>query len=47
MGFSTSGKAWFISMLCLTMMNRMMENLSNHKWRALLGRYIFGLTETE
>jgi hypothetical protein len=32
---------------CLTMMNGMMERLSNGKWRGLLGRYIFGLTETE
>jgi len=27
---------------CLTMMNGMMERLSNRKWRELLGRYIFG-----
>jgi len=29
------------------MMNGMMERLSNHKWRELLGRYIFGTKETE
>jgi hypothetical protein len=32
---------------CLTMMNEMMERLSNRKWRELLGRYIFGLQEME
>jgi hypothetical protein len=32
---------------CLTMMNGMMEKLSNRMWRELLGRYIFGLQETE
>ena len=31
---------------CLTMMNGMMERLSNRKWRELLGRYIFGTKET-
>jgi hypothetical protein len=30
----------------LTMINGMMERLSNRKWRELLGRYIFGLKET-
>jgi hypothetical protein len=29
----------------LTMMNGMMELLSNRKWRELLGRYIFGTKE--
>jgi hypothetical protein len=29
------------------MMNGMMGRLSNRKWRELLGRYIFGLKETE
>jgi len=28
------------------MMNRMMQRLSNQKWRELLGRYIFGTKET-
>jgi len=32
---------------CMTMTNGMMGRLSNRKWRELLGRYIFGLTETE
>ena len=32
---------------CLTMMNRMMERLSNRKWHELLGRHIFGAKETE
>lgn len=32
---------------CLTMMNGMMKRLSIRKWRELLGRYIFGLQETE
>jgi hypothetical protein len=31
----------------LTMVYGMMERLSNRKWRELLGRYIFGLQETE
>jgi hypothetical protein len=31
----------------LTMMNEMMERLSNRKWRELLGRYIFGFQEAE
>ncbi len=30
----------------LTLMNGMMERLSNPKWRELLGRYIYGLKET-
>jgi hypothetical protein len=29
------------------MMNGMMERLSIHKWRELLGRYSFGLQEAE
>jgi hypothetical protein len=29
------------------MVNGMMERLSNRKWRELLGRYIFGLKETD
>lgn len=28
---------------CLTMMNGVMEQLSNRKWRSLLGRYLFGI----
>jgi len=28
---------------CLTMMNGLMQRLSNSKWRTLLGRYLFGL----
>jgi hypothetical protein len=31
----------------MTVMNGMMERLSNRKWRELLGRYIFGIQETE
>src|SRR3990170_5299516 len=30
---------------CLTMMNGMMERLSNRKWRAMLGGFLFGRTE--
>jgi hypothetical protein len=30
---------------CLTMMNGIMERLSNRKWRALLGRFLFGCQE--
>lgn len=32
---------------CLTMMNGMMDRLSNRKWRGLLGRYLFGLNEAQ
>jgi hypothetical protein len=31
----------------VTMMNGMMGRISNRQWRALLGRYIFGIKETE
>ena len=29
----------------LTMMNGIMERLSNRKWRAMLGRFLFGREE--
>jgi hypothetical protein len=32
---------------CLTMMNGMMERLSNRKWRELLGGFLFGREESE
>ena len=28
---------------CLTMMNGLMQRLSNRKWRTLLGRFLFGV----
>jgi hypothetical protein len=31
----------------MIMINGIMERLSNRKWREMLGRYIFGLQETE
>jgi hypothetical protein len=31
----------------LATMNGIMERLSNRKWRAMLGRYLFGREQTE
>jgi hypothetical protein len=32
---------------CLTMMNGIMERLSNRKWRAMMGRFLFGGSESQ
>ena len=50
MGVYSNYREWKLAEIngvrCLTMMNGMMERLSNRKWRELLGRYIFGTKET-
>jgi len=47
MGVYSNYRKWKLAEIngvrCLTMMNGMMERLSNRKWRELLGRHIFGL----
>jgi len=51
MGVYSNYREWKLAEInggrCLTMMNGMMERLSNRKWRELLGRDIFGTKETE
>ena len=50
MGVYSNYREWKLAEIngvrCLTMMNGMMERLSNRKLRELLGWYIFGTKET-